>query len=85
MENKFKKGDLVQMDNQFSPDRHPPMGTLGIVINVEDWDHDPVDDGNSASDAIHDVDQFVRVHWAHDKNSGDQCYIDASLKKVEAK
>jgi hypothetical protein len=33
----------------------------------------------------HDVDQFVRVHWAHDKNNDDQCYIDASLKKVEAK
>jgi hypothetical protein len=81
MENKFKKGDLVQMDNQFSPDRHPPMGTLGIVIDVEDWD-EPVIDGNDTVGVTVDVDQFVRVHWAHHKNTGDQCYIDASLKKV---
>ena len=77
MENKFKKGDLVQMDNQFSPDRHPPMGTLGIVIHVEDFEGE--------NERMADVEQFVRVHWAHHKNSGDQCYIDASLKKVEAK
>ena len=74
----FKIGDLVQMDNQFSPDRHPPMGTYGIVINVEDFEGE--------NERMADVEQFVRVHWAHHKNSGDQCYIDASLKKiVEAK
>jgi len=81
---KFKKGDLVQMDNQFSPDRHPPMGTYGLVIDVEDWD-EPTIDGNSTDGVTVEVDQFVRVHWAHDKNGGDQCYIDASLKKVETK
>ena len=31
----FKIGDLVQMDNQFSPDRHPPMGTYGIVMGFK--------------------------------------------------
>jgi len=80
---KFKKGDLVQMDNQFCSTRHPPMGTYGLVIGVEDWG-DPVFDGNSDSNELHEAEQFVRVHWAHDKNTGDQCYMNTSLKKVEA-
>jgi len=81
---KFKKGDLVQMDNQFSLDRHPPMGTYGIITDVEDWG-DPAFDGNTDSDELLKAEQFIRVHWAHHKNSGDQCYLDISLKKVEAK
>ena len=80
---KFKKGDLIQMNNQFCSTRHPPMGTYGIVVNAEDWD-DPTIDGNTPADVMVDVDQFVRVHWAHHKNSVDQCYLDSSLKKVEA-
>ena len=79
----FKVGDLVKMDNQFSPDRHPPMGTYGIVIHAEDWG-DPASDGNSDSNELHEAEQFIRVHWAHHKNSGDQCYMNTSLKKVEA-
>lgn len=81
MNNTFNIGDLVQMDNQFSPERHPPMGTYGIVTDVEDWD-EPVFDGNSDSDELVEADQFVRVHWAHHKNNDDQCYLNVSLKKV---
>ena len=60
------------------------MGTYGVVIDVEDWP-DPTIDGNSPAEVLVDVDQFVRVHWAHHQNHDDQCYIDASLKKVEVK
>ena len=80
---KFKKGDLIQMNNQFCSTRHPPMGTYGIIIHAEDWG-DPVFDGNSDSNELHEAEQFIRVHWAHDKNTGDQCYMNTSLKKVEA-
>ena len=79
----FKIGDLVQMDNQFCSTSHPPMGTYGIIIYVEDWS-DPVDDGNSDSNELHAAEQFIRVHWAHHKNTSNQCYMDTSLKKVEA-
>ena len=79
----FKVGDLIQMDNQFCSTRHPPMGTYGLVTDVEDWD-DPAFDGNSDSNELHKAEQFVRVHCAHHKNSIDQCYMDTSLKKVEA-
>ena len=79
----FKKGDLIQMNNQFCSTRHPPMGTYGIIIHAEDWG-DPVFDGNSDSNELHEAEQFIRVHWAHHKNSGDQCYMNTSLKKVEA-
>ena len=79
----FKKGDLIQMNNQFCSTRHPPMGTYGIVIHAEDWG-DPVFDGNSDSNELQAAEQFIRVHWAHDKNSGDQCYMDTSLKKAKA-
>ena len=82
MENLFKVGDLVQMDNQFSPDRHPPMGTYGIVVDVENWEQEMPDGNSENNELLYDVDQFVRVHWAHHKNHDDQCYIDASLKKV---
>ena len=80
---KFKKGDLIQMNNQFCSTRHPPMGTYGIVIHAEDWG-DPVFDGNSDSNELHEAEQFIRVHWAHHKNSGDQCYMNTSLKKAKA-
>ena len=79
----FKKGDLIQMNNQFCSTRHPPMGTYGIITDVEDWG-DPAFDGNSDSNELHEVEQFIRVHWAHHKNGVDQCYMDTSLKKVEA-
>jgi hypothetical protein len=81
----FKKGDLIQMNNQFCSTRHPPIGTYGIIIHVEDWG-DPAFDVNSYSNEPHDQkgEQFIRVHWAHHKNSGAQCYMDTSLKKVEA-
>ena len=81
---KFKVGDLIQMNNQFCSTRHPPMGTYGIVIHAEDWG-DPVFDGNSDSNELHEAEQFIRVHWAHHKNSGDQCYMNTSLKKAKAK
>jgi len=81
---KFKKGDLIQMNNQFCSTKHPPMGTYGIIIHAEDWG-DPVFDGNSDSNELHEAEQFIRVHWAHDKNTGDQCYMNTSLKKAKAK
>ena len=74
----FKKGDLIQMNNQFCSTRHPPMGTYGIVIHAEDW-------GEPKSSQLGAGDQFIRVHWAHHKNGGDQCYMDTSLKKAKAK
>ena len=74
----FKKGDLIQMNNKFCSTRHPPMGTYGIVIHAENWG-DPVFDGNSDSNELHEAEQFIRVHWAHHKNTGDQCYMDTSL------
>jgi len=91
---KFKKGDLIQMNNQFCSTKHPPMGTYGIIIHAEDWG-DPVFDGNSDSNELHEAEQFIRVHWAHDKkfirvhwahdkNTGDQCYMNTSLKKAKA-
>ena len=81
----FKKGDLIQMNNQFCSTRHPPMGTYGIVIHAENWG-DPAFDGDS--DYVRgpsEAEQFIRVHWAHHKNGGDQCYMDTSLKKAKAK
>jgi hypothetical protein len=59
------------------------MGTYGIIIHAEEWG-DPVFDGNSDSNELHEAEQFIRVHWAHHKNSGDQCYMDTSLKKAVA-
>ena len=81
MENLFKVGDLVQMDNQFDLNSHPPMGTYGIITYVEDWDSPTIDELQIGGVMV-DVDQFVRVYWAHHKNHDDQCYTDASLKKV---
>lgn len=68
----FKIGDLVKLDASYHPERHPPMGAMGIVTHVEDWS-DLCDNG---------VDQFVRVHWAGGPNSDEQCYTDTSLKMV---
>ena len=85
MKDKFKVGDLIQMNNQFCSTKHPPMGTYGIVTDVEDWGEDLVSDGNSYSDGLQKAEQFIRVHWAHDKNTGDQCYMNTSLKKAKAK
>jgi len=79
----FKVGDLVQMDNQFSPERHPPMGAYGIVIDVENMEASTHGyDGNRNTLELVEFDQYVRVHWAHSKNNDDQCYLDASLKKI---
>ena len=77
----FKIGDLVQLGGTFSPERHPPRGTYGVVIDVEDW-RDECRDSNSDIDDVIVVEQFVRVHWAHDLNGNEQCYADVSLKKV---
>ncbi len=82
MKNKlFEVGDLVQMDNQFCPERHPPMGTYGIVIEVENWNGE-VHDSNCNSDELVEVEQFINVCWAHPLNSDEQCYTEASLKLV---
>ena len=83
MNSPFKVGDLVQMDNKFCSTRHPPMGTYGIVTEVENW-HGECHDSNSDSDELIDVEQFVNVHWAHHLNSDEQCYTEVSLKKIAA-
>ncbi len=71
----FKIGDLVKLDfPTYHPERHPPMGTMGIVIHVEDW-------GDVISST--DVEQFVRVHWAGGPNTDDQCYSCTRLKMVK--
>ena len=70
----FKIGDLVKLDAVYHPERHPPMGTMGIVTHVEDWDN--VDQGA-------DVEQFVRVHWAGGPNTKEQCYSNTRLKMVK--
>ena len=67
----FKIGDLVQMDNQFN-DAHPPMGTYGIVWKIEHSEH------------IRDFDQYIWVHWAHERNHNGQNYTEASLKLAAA-
>ena len=73
----FKIGDLVKLDATYHPERHPPMGTIGIVTHIEDWsDVDP--------NAEWHVEQFVRVHWAGGPNTGEQCYADSRLKMVKA-
>ena len=77
----FKIGDLVQLDNQFCPERHPPMGTYGVVIDVEDW-RGECHDSNSDSDELVEIEQFINVHWAHHLNGEEQCYTEVSLKKV---
>ena len=81
----FKKGDLIQMNNQFCSTRHPPMGTYGIVIHAENWGDLVVDGNSDYAIGPREGEQFIRVHWAHHKNNGDQCYMDTSLKKAKAK
>ena len=67
---KFKVGDLVKLNGGFSQRRHPPMGTYGVVINIEDW-KDP-DEGR--------LKQLVKVEWAHPRNYNDQTYMNCSLE-----
>ena len=76
----FKVGDLVKLNMQFSPDRHPPVGTHGIVIDVELWDIGQVYDSNGPANDLVDVEQFVKVHWAHENNSNDQTYLNSALR-----
>jgi len=78
----FKIGDLVQLDNQFCPERHPPMGTYGIVIDVENWPRGECHDSNSDSNELVEIEQFINVYWAHHLNVKEQCYTEVSLKKV---
>lgn len=70
----FKIGDLVKLDATYHPERHPPMGTIGIVVHVEDW----TEFGSS------NLEQFVRVFWAGGPNTDEQCYADSRLKMVKA-
>jgi hypothetical protein len=72
----FKIGDLVKLDATYHPERHPPMGTIGVVIHIEDWG-DIIRCGD-------DVEQFIRVHWAGGPNTDEQCYADSRLKMVKA-
>lgn len=79
----FKVGDLVKLDASFTPERHPPMGTLGVVTDVEKWDLGKVYDSNSDTYERTDCDQFVRVYWSIGPNSEEQCYVGSSLELVK--
>ena len=69
------------MVNRINPEKHPPIGTYGIVINVEDWEDSSIG-ANLPAKAKGDIDQFVCVHWAHHQNDDDQIYFETSLKKA---
>ena len=75
----FKIGDLVKLDATYHPERHPPMGTIGVVINVEDWGDIHLSDHENSQR----VEQFIRVHWAGGPNTDEQCYADSRLKMVK--
>ncbi len=66
----FKVGDLVKLNASFSLDSHPPMGTLGIVTDVEQFE-------NMVISML-----LIRVHWSCGPNKDTQVYVDSNLKKV---
>ena len=70
----FKIGDLVKLNAAFDKDKHPPMGTLGIITDVEDW---------SDCNSLEEYEQFLRVHWAHNNNFDTQCYLNSSVLLVD--
>ncbi|MHA2404540.1 MAG: hypothetical protein ACXADH_16190 [Candidatus Kariarchaeaceae archaeon] len=78
----FKVGDLVELNASFSLDNHPPMGTLGVVTSVEDWDWGSFTDSNCESATLQGHDQLICVHWSCGPNKPTQVYVDSSLKKV---
>jgi hypothetical protein len=78
----FKVGDLVKLNASFSLDGHPPMGTLGIVTDVEEWDWGSFIDDTSDFSGLAYHDQLIRVHWSSGPNKHTQVYVDSSLKKV---
>ena len=80
----MKVGDLVKLNATFSPDRHPPMGTLGVVIDVEDWDLEKINDSISDDQVQRVYEQLVWVHWSIEPNSKQQCYVNSSLELVTA-
>jgi hypothetical protein len=88
----FKVGDLVQLDTYFNPERHPPLGTMGVVIDVESFG-DVLDDFEPPpkkkcephiTESLEPGYQLIRVQWAHSKNFDEQCYVSSSLKMVVA-
>ena len=88
----FKVGDLVQLDTYFNPERHPPLGTMGVVIDVESFgdvldDFEPTMKKNCEphiTESLEPGNQLIRVQWAHSKNFDEQCYVSSSLKMVVA-
>ena len=84
----FKVGDLVQLDSYFNPERHPPMGTMGVVIETEYFGDVLGEDYTESKCEIHLAEgidpgyQIIRVQWAHPNNFDEQCYVSSSLKMV---
>ena len=90
----FKVGDLVQydkpstLDTYFNPERHPPMGTMGVVIETEYFGDVLEEDKKETKWKPHLAEglepgyQLIRVQWAHSKNFDEQCYVSSSLKMV---
>jgi hypothetical protein len=78
----FKVGDLVKLNASFSLDGHPPMGTLGIVTDVEEWDLGSFIDDNNEFAVGQYHDQLIQVHWSCGPNKHTQVYVDSSLEKV---
>ena len=80
----FKVGDLVKMRATFHPERHPPIGTLGVVTEAEIWDFgEIIEDKREDIGPMH-VEQFIRVCWAHPNNNKEQCYVNTSIEMVKA-
>ena len=80
----FKVGDLVQLDSYFNPERHPPMGTMGVVIETECFG-EVLEETKCEPHLAEGIElgyQIIRVRWAHPHNFDEQCYVSSSLKMV---
>jgi hypothetical protein len=78
----FKVGDLVKLNASFSLDSHPPMGTLGIVTNVENWDWESFIGDNCDFPTEENHNQLICVHWSHGPNNNTQVYVNSSLERI---
>lgn len=80
----FKVGDLVKLNAAYDLDRHPPLGTLGIVTHSEAWDWGKLVDSNGDSEPPQKVEQFIRIHWGHPLNTDEQCYVGSAIQLVKS-
>jgi len=69
----FKKGDLVQLESEFDWYRHPPRGTMGVVMWTEQA---------TATAYGPKVEQHLKIHWAHHGYTQDNTYLNNAIKLV---